>query len=191
MYIRNETFLINKLLITTCLLIFLGYSKLSFGGEVGKNTFPINIPTKQLKFEDYPAPSTYAGEPANLLLDSELARTFRTRLTIALSEDPVYAGEYIRTGWGCGSSGCYYEVLVNKRTGKAIETNFSAYNIWNAKDSSDIRVGEWINTVKIDSRLLTTTEVQESNDGKSLTSFTKFYLINDDKLELVKVVQDK
>ncbi|MNF83060.1 hypothetical protein D3C84_653740 [compost metagenome] len=181
----------NKTLITTCFLILSGYSYFSLGNEINTNVAQTQNLITQPHSEDYPAPPIYKGKPAKLSLDSELAKTFRTRLTAALSQDPFYAGEYVRTGWGCGSSGCYYEVLLNKRTGKVLETTFSAYSVQDTISGDDIRVGEWIGTANIDSRLLTTTEVQESNDGKSFISFTKFYLINNGKLELIKMVQDQ
>ncbi|WP_429168181.1 hypothetical protein [Aeromonas rivipollensis] len=79
-------------------------SQTTFGSEAGSQVPP--------RKEDYPAPAVYKGKPAKLSLDSELARTFRTRLTAALSQKPVYAGEYVLTGWGCGSSGCYNQAGI-------------------------------------------------------------------------------
>lgn len=74
------------------LFCFLGLSsQISFGSDTGSQLPP--------RTKDYPAPPVYKGKPAKLSLDSELARTFRTRLTAALSQKPVYAGEYVLTGW--------------------------------------------------------------------------------------------
>ncbi|MFZ3404834.1 hypothetical protein LCG94_16155 [Aeromonas salmonicida] len=126
-------------------------SQTTFGSEAG-----YQVPPRR---EDYPAPAVYKGKPARLSLDSELARTFHTRLTAALSQEPIYAGEYVLTGWGCGSSGCYNQVLVNKLTGKVLDVVFNAYSSYDINDGSDVRVGEWIKSPQIDSNLLTTTKV--------------------------------
>ncbi len=142
------------------LLFFLELSsQISFANEIGSQLQP--------RKEDYPAPEVYKGKPAKLSLDSELAGTFRTRLTAALSQKPVYSGEYVLTGWGYGSSGCYNQVLVNKRTGKVLDTVFNAYSSYDVSDDSDTRVGEWIESPQIDSNLLTTIKVENSNDGAS------------------------
>lgn len=167
----------------TYLLLFLGLSsQLSFSNEADSQTLP--------QKEDYPAPPVYKGKLAKLSLDSELARTFRTRLTAALSQKPVYAGEYILTGWGCGSSGCYDQVLLNKRTGKVLDAVFNAYSSYDVSNDSDIRVGEWIESPQIDSRLLTTVKVENSQDGKSFIYYTNYYIVDKNQLTLIKTVQD-
>ncbi|MFM5134977.1 hypothetical protein [Aeromonas rivipollensis] len=157
-------------------------SQTTFGSEAGSQVPP--------RKEDYPAPAVYKGKPAKLSLDSELARTFRSRLTAALSQKPVYAGEYVLTGWGCGSSGCYNQVLVNKRTGKVLDTVFNAYSSYDVSDDSDTRVGEWIESPQIDSRLLTTIKVENSQDGESFIYYTNYYIVDKTQLTLIKAVQD-
>ncbi|MBL0596540.1 hypothetical protein JD516_01730 [Aeromonas jandaei] len=165
------------------LLFSLGLSSQpSFANEVSSQVLP--------RKEDYPAPPVYKGKPAKLSLDSELARTFRTRLTAALSQKPVYAGEYVLTGWGCGSSGCYDQVLVNKRTGKVLDMVFNAYSSYDVNDESDTRVGEWIESPQIDSRLLTTVKVENSQDGKHFVYYTNYYIVDKNQLTLIKTVQD-
>jgi hypothetical protein len=165
------------------LLFFLGLSsQISFANETGRQVPP--------RTEDCPAPPVYKGKPAKLSLDSELARTFRTRLTAALSQKPVYAGEYVLTGWGCGSSGCYNQVFVNKRTGQVLDTVFNAYISYDVNDDLDTRVGEWIESPQIDSDLLTTTKVENSQDGESFIYYTNYYIIDENKLTLIKTVQD-
>lgn len=164
------------------LLLIELFSQTTFGSEAGSQMPP--------RAEDYPAPPAYKGKPAKLSLDSELARAFRTRLTEALSQKPVYAGEYVLTGWGCGSSGCYNQVLVNKRTGKVLDTVFNAYSSYDVSDDSDTRVGEWIESPQIDSSLLTTTKVENSNDGASFIYHTNYYIIDKNQLTLIKTFQD-
>lgn len=169
-----------------CVIYFLSFLGLSsqstFGSEAGSQVSP--------RAEDYPAPPVYKGKPAKLSLDSELARTFRIRLTAALSQKPVYAGEYVLTGWGCGSSGCYNQVLVNKRTGQVLDTVFNAYSSYDVSDDADTRVGEWIESPKFDSNLLTTTKVENSQDGESFIYYTNYYIVEKNKLTLIKTVQD-
>lgn len=169
-----------------CVIYFLSFlglsSQTTFGSEAGSQVSP--------RAEDSPAPPVYKGKPAKLSLDSELARTFRTRLTAALSQKPVYAGEYVLTGWGCGSSGCYNQVFVNKRTGKVLDTVFNAYSSYDVNDDLDTRVGEWIESPQIDSVLLTTTKVENSQDGESFIYYTNYYIVDKNKLTLIKTIQD-
>lgn len=173
----------NRKVRVICLLFFLGFSnQTTFGSETGSQVSP--------RAEDYPAPAVYKGKPARLLLDSELTSTFRTRLTAALLQTPVYAGEYVLTGWGCGSSGCYNQVLVNKRTGQVLDTVFNTYSSYDVSDDTDTRVGEWIESPKIDSNLLTTTKVENSQDGESFIYYTNYYIVEKNKLTLIKTVQD-
>ena len=141
------------------------------------------------KFKDYPAPSLYTGAPAKLLLDSDFAKEYRSRLTEAMADTPTFAGEYVLTGWGCGSGGCYVESLVNKRTGKALETNFGAHSVWTDMENGvEERVGEWIVGKKIDSSLLVTQEVTEDDEGNPHEYFAKFYLADNGQLKLIKKV---
>lgn len=141
------------------------------------------------KFKDYPAPPRYDGPPAKLSLDSDFAKEYRSRLTEAMSDAPVFAGEYVATGWGCGSGGCYVQALVNKRTGKAIETTFGAHNVTvDFENFVEERVGEEIEAMKVDSSLLVTREVTEDDDGNPHEYFAKFYVIDNGQLKLIKKV---
>jgi hypothetical protein len=142
-----------------------------------------NVPS----FKDYLAPSRYHGPPAKLRFDSEFSRFYRTRLTEAMMSKPTIAGEYVVAGWGCGSGGCYVQSLVNKRTGKAIETGFQAYNrIIDLDKGLEERVGEEIKEMRIDSRLLVTRKVTEEEPRQY---FNKYYVVDHDKLRLIKKVQ--
>lgn len=150
---------------------------------------PAAPPTGNPKFKDYPAPPLYSGPPAKLLLDSDFAKEYRSRLTEAMADTPTFAGEYVLTGWGCGSGGCYVESLVNKRTGKALETNFGAHSVWTDMENGvEERVGEWIVSKKIDSNLLVTQEVTEDDEGNPHEYFAKFYVADSGQLKLIKKV---
>ena len=150
---------------------------------------PAAPPTGNPKFKDYPAPPLYSGPPAKLLLDSDFAKEYRSRLMEAMTDTPAFAGEYVLTGWGCGSGGCYVESLVNKRTGKAVETDFGAHSVMTDMENGvEERVGEWIVAKKIDSSLLVTQEVTEDDEGNPHEYFAKYYVADNGQLKLIKKV---
>lgn len=132
------------------------------------------------KFKDYPAAPLYSGAPGQLQTNSELARSYRTRLGDAMSAEPVFAGEYILTGWGCGGS-CYTSAFVNKRTGQVIDTTFNAYSA--SRDDKEVRIGEEIELMRIDSNLLVTRQVTEDHPPQY---FANFYVLENGQLKLIK-----
>lgn len=69
------------------------------------------------QFKDYPATPLYSGQPHALVLD-EFGKLFKTRLREALKEKPNFAGHYVLTIWGCGTS-CLSGGIVDKISGKA------------------------------------------------------------------------
>lgn len=69
------------------------------------------------QFKDYPATQTYAGQRPALVLD-EFGKMFKTRLREALADKPNFAGHYVLTVWGCGTS-CISGGIVDKISGKA------------------------------------------------------------------------
>ena len=151
---------------------------------------PAPAPPVVPQFKDYPAAPRYDGPPAGLLLDSDFARDFRTRLTEAMAGAPVFAGEYVVAGWGCGSSGCYVQSLVNRRTGQAIEPSFGAYSVMlDPEAGTELRVGEEIDSMRLDSRLLVTREVTEEDAGQPRRHFANFYLVEDGDLTLLKKIE--
>jgi hypothetical protein len=87
----------------------------SLGSPVSASPIP--------KFGDYPAGPIYSGPAARLATNNELAKSFRTRFRDALTQAPNFAGEYVATGWGCGTS-CGITAFVNKRTGQVINFTF-------------------------------------------------------------------
>jgi hypothetical protein len=101
--------------------------------------------------------------------------------------EAVFAGEYVAAGWGCGSGGCYTTSLVNRRTGQALETSFTAYNVSIDFDKGiEERVGEDIAAMRVDSRLLVT---REATEDEPRHYFTKFWVVDDGKLTLLKSVE--
>jgi hypothetical protein len=87
----------------------------SLGGPNSGNPTP--------KFGDYPVGPIYSGPAARLATNNELAKSFRTRFRDALTQAPNFAGEYVATGWGCGTS-CGITAFVNKRTGQVVNFTF-------------------------------------------------------------------
>ena len=68
------------------------------------------------QFVQYPAPAVYTGKPARVILKTEDDRLFRTRLRNAAKQSANFAGEYVLTTWGCGTS-CLYGAVVSLKTG--------------------------------------------------------------------------
>lgn len=71
------------------------------------------------KFAEYPS-ELYVGPRAAVQLVTPFDRTFRTRIRNTQSQDVNFAGEYVLSTWGCGTS-CATGVAVSARTGKVIE----------------------------------------------------------------------
>ncbi len=71
------------------------------------------------QFTDYRVTSAYIGKPAPVILNSRDKKMFRTRLREAAKERPNFAGDYVLTTWGCGTS-CITGAVVNLRTGRVV-----------------------------------------------------------------------
>lgn len=72
------------------------------------------------QFTDYPADEIYLGKPAQVVVDSNFVDMFYSRLSGASAQPPNFAGEYVLTAWGCGTS-CLYGAVVNRKTGKVFQ----------------------------------------------------------------------
>ena len=68
------------------------------------------------RFEDYPAAEAYNGKTAPLVL-TRGDRAYRTRLREAAKERPNFAGRYIVTTWGCGTT-CLMGAAIDAKTGR-------------------------------------------------------------------------
>lgn len=129
------------------------------------------------QFNDYPA-QIYSGKPAKLLLNNETAKLFRTRLSASLSQKPVFAGEYVLTGWGCGAE-CLSYTFVNKRTGQVVEKDFGG------------ETGDEIIKYKLNSNLLVTRESVFDDEFNEIGSNTNFYIMKNNKLVLIQKIPNK
>ncbi|WP_417211972.1 hypothetical protein [Acinetobacter venetianus] len=132
---------------------------------------------KDPQFNDYPA-NIYNGKPAKLLLNNETAKMFKTRLSEALKSKPVFAGEYVIAGWGCGA-GCASYTFVNKRTGQVVEQDFGG------------ETGDEIQKYQLDSNLLIARGSIFDGDYNEIGSTTKYYVMKNSKLMLIKSVPNK
>lgn len=74
-------------------------------------------------FKDYPVSKVYTGVNAPVVLKRD-DRMFRTRLREASKEKPNFAGHYIVTIWGCGTS-CVMGAVVDAKTGRVYWWNFT------------------------------------------------------------------
>ncbi|MEP6901291.1 MAG: hypothetical protein ABJA66_06045 [Actinomycetota bacterium] len=75
------------------------------------------------QFKNYPAAEKFSGKNAPLIIGKD-EKTFRTRLREAAKEKPNFAGHYILTTWGCGTT-CLMGAVIDAKTGKVYWWNFS------------------------------------------------------------------
>lgn len=71
------------------------------------------------QYTEYPAHSAYRGKAADVVLSTAEEKMFRTRLRDASRETANFAGEYVLTTWGCGTS-CIHGAVVSLRTGRVV-----------------------------------------------------------------------
>lgn len=82
--------------------------------------FSLNVCAKENPapaFKDYPASAVYSGKPAKVVLDTPMAKMFRTRLGNAATRPADFAGEYVLALFGCGTD-CVYGAAVSLKTGR-------------------------------------------------------------------------
>lgn len=138
------------------------------------------------KGKDYPASNIYNGKPTEHLDKSdEFTNAFRTRFKEAIQGDVVFAGEFAQAEWGCGGSGCHVIAFINKRTGRALNHSFMAYDA--GDDSSPKMIGEDIVYMNKESDLIVTIETSESSEDK----YYNYYTLDTKKnaLTLIKKVK--
>jgi hypothetical protein len=73
-------------------------------------------------FSSYPAP-LYNGRNALIVLSKEIS-TYRTRLIEASHSAPNFAGRFVLTSWGCGTS-CLMGAVIDVSTGRATMLPFT------------------------------------------------------------------
>ncbi len=116
------------------------------------------------QFRDYPASNIYTGKRAEVMLSTADEKAYRTRLREASKQPANFAGEYVLTVWGCGTS-CIHGAVVNLKTGHAVFLPGSVC-CWNGEgDNLEFR---------INSRLLVAAGVinEDSEHGAHFYEFT-------------------
>ena len=119
------------------------------------------------QFKDYPVSETYIGKNAPLILTRE-DKMFRTRLREAAREKPNFAGHYILTAWGCGTS-CLMGAVIDAKTGKVYWWNFSIC-CWGYDVDDKFRPIEF----RLNSKLIIFSGVRNEKDGDDGAHFYKF-----------------
>lgn len=128
------------------------------------------------KFTDFPVVEIYAGPTAKLDTSSEEARTFKTRISEALSKDPVdFAGEYTSAGWGCGTM-CGYTTFVSKRTGQIIKSGLGG------------EMGPRVVNFVPNSEMVIAEGGEVDDDFNSTGNYAFFYRLQNNELVLIKQV---
>lgn len=70
-------------------------------------------------FQDYPASKAYAGKTAKVILKTAQEKSFAKHLRETTKQAVNFAGEYVLTTWGCGSS-CTAGAVVSLKTGRVV-----------------------------------------------------------------------
>lgn len=75
--------------------------------------------TRVPQFQSYHVSNFYIGKPAQVVLSTADERNFRTRLREASKQPANFAGEYVLTTWGCGTT-CTQGAAVSLKTGRVV-----------------------------------------------------------------------
>ena len=118
------------------------------------------------QFKDYPVRETYTGKTAPVVLMRN-DRRWRTVLREASKEKPNFAGRYILTAWGCGTS-CLMGAVIDAKTGKVYWWGFSIC-CWD-------EVGDNFRPIefRLDSKLIVFSGVRNEKDHDNGAHFYKF-----------------
>ena len=123
----------------------------------------ISAQTKVPTFVDYPVNEVYKGKIASAKIDHD-SLAFRTRLRWAARNQKLnFAGSYILTFWGCGTS-CIQGAVISAKTGKIYWWGFSTA-------STD---AEEIVRYKLNSRLIVFHGARNEADGDDGDHYYKF-----------------
>ncbi len=118
------------------------------------------------QFRNYSVKSVYKGKNASVQI-GEKERMFRTRLRAAAKEKPNFAGHYVVTSWGCGTT-CLMGAIIDVKTGKVYWWDFSLCCWGNVDDG--------FNPIEIrkNSNLIIFSGTRNEGDGDYGSHFYKF-----------------
>jgi len=136
-------------------------------------------------FKDYKIQSIHKAKNHPLIMDN-FAKTYRTRLKYAVvNSSPTFAGQYIVTNWGCGTSGCNTGAVINAKTGKVIPWPVGLSSVYPLKPKFEEEDGQE-HIYKIDSRLMifagNLDGAAQGDGGDSV----EFYEIKNDRFNFIK-----
>ncbi|HEY8186789.1 MAG TPA: hypothetical protein VIF64_11995 [Pyrinomonadaceae bacterium] len=120
------------------------------------------------QFRDYSVSEAYIGKTAPLALARD-DRMFKTRLAwAAKNQRPNFAGHYILTSWGCGTT-CLMGAIIDAKTGKVYWWGFSIC-CW----SSDVDERFQPIELRLNSKLIVFSGARNEKDGDIGAHFYKF-----------------
>jgi len=130
------------------------------------------------KFEDYPVKTIYQGSISKLdMKNNPLAKMFRTQLKYAIAKGPNFAGHYTIAIWGCGTE-CQNYAIVDLKNGKVL---FPKGEAGMTTEGLIFRLNS--NLIILDPITKETVDYYKNDLPERL--FTRFYKINNGKLELI------
>lgn len=107
------------------------------------------------------------GKTAPVVLTRD-DRMFRTRLKEASKEKPNFAGRYILTAWGCGTT-CLMGAVIDAKTGKVYWWGFSIC-CWSSEVDGNFRPIEF----RLNSKLIVFSGARNEKNDDSGAHFYKF-----------------
>lgn len=136
------------------------------------------------KFKDYLVNDQYTGKNRPLVMDS-FGKMFKTRLNDAIENSkPTFAGRYIVTGWGCGTSGCNTGAIIDAITGKSYSFPVAITSVYPLKPEFEDESGQE-HIYRIDSRLMIFAGGLETENSNG-DDIIEFYEFKNDKFHFIK-----
>ena len=120
------------------------------------------------QFRDYPVSEAYKGKTAPVILRRD-DRMFKTRLRdAAKNQKPNFAGHYILTTWGCGTS-CVMGAVIDAKTGLVYWWDFTVC-CWSFDVDDKFEPIE----VRLNSNLIVFSGARNEKEGDIGAHFYKF-----------------
>jgi hypothetical protein len=121
------------------------------------------------QFRKYPVAEIYNGKNAPVVLKTADDRMFKTRLREASkTQKPNFAGRYILTTWGCGTS-CVMGAVIDAKTGAVHWFDFTVC-CWPTDGDDRFRPIE----VRLNSKLIVFAGARNEKEGDVGAHFYKF-----------------
>jgi hypothetical protein len=146
--------------LTLKLILLVLVSATFAGGATAQSQIP--------RFRDYSVSEAYVGKTAPLALARD-DRMFKTRLAwAAKNQRPNFAGHYILTTWGCGTT-CLIGAIIDAKTGKVHWWDFSIC-CWSFDVDDKFQPIEF----RLNSKLIVFSGARNEKDGDVGAHFYKF-----------------